>query len=140
MARVNLPVLALAVVWWLIETSYFGWHAFPANTPELFADGLALTLAAVAFLFAPKRRHAEARATTAAPPPLLPEEPRSSFESRQAKWEQAASLLDELGQPGMAMSARGFAIIERQVHEKQAAKVVPLRGTSPASASSRELR
>ena len=33
MAKPNLPVLALALAWWLIETSYFGWHAFPTSLP-----------------------------------------------------------------------------------------------------------
>ncbi len=61
MAKPNLPVLALALAWWLIETSYFGWHAFPTSLPELFADGLALTLGAVAFLYGPKVKRTEAR-------------------------------------------------------------------------------
>lgn len=38
---------------------------------------------------------------------------------RQAKWELAASLLVELGEPGLASSARGHAIIERMVEEKR---------------------
>ena len=65
MAKPNLPVLGLAMAWWLLETSYFGWHAFPTSLPELFADGLALTLAAAAFLCGPKAKRSEARAAAA---------------------------------------------------------------------------
>ena len=64
MAKPNLPVLGLAMAWWLLETSYFGWHAFPTSSQELFADGLALTLAAAAFLCGPKGKRSEARAAT----------------------------------------------------------------------------
>jgi hypothetical protein len=52
--KVNRPVVALGVLWWLMETSYFGWNASAGSTAELFADGLALVFFAVAFAF-PRR-------------------------------------------------------------------------------------
>jgi hypothetical protein len=147
MARFNLPVLVLAVMWWLIETSYFGWNALPGSMPELFADGLAIALAGAAFLLTLERKRFVAHACVAdpGPPTAEPETAAqvtspSAFVSRQAKWSQTASLLDELGQPGMAMSARGFATIERHVQEKQASKLVPLRSLPTIGAEPRETR
>lgn len=49
MGRVNLPIFALGVLWWFLETSFFGWNQRPGSVPELFADGMALAFFAAAF-------------------------------------------------------------------------------------------
>lgn len=61
-----------------------------------------------------KREAAEARIAE-----LERDAARLGPSDRQAKWELAASLLVELGEPGLASSARGHAIIERMVEEKR---------------------
>lgn len=48
--KINWSIASIAAVWWWIETDYFGWNAKPASVEELFADGLALALFALAFL------------------------------------------------------------------------------------------
>ncbi|KAK6697040.1 hypothetical protein SNK04_013834 [Fusarium graminearum] len=42
MKRVNWPIVALGVLWWWMETSYFGHNVGPKSVAELFADGMAL--------------------------------------------------------------------------------------------------
>ncbi|MCC4618320.1 hypothetical protein LL972_20390 [Xanthomonas campestris pv. asclepiadis] len=51
MRKLNAPIALIALYWWGLETSYFGWNATPGSTTELFADGLALVLLAAAFAF-----------------------------------------------------------------------------------------
>ncbi|MBB3845248.1 hypothetical protein FHT13_002884 [Xanthomonas arboricola] len=50
--KLNVPIALVAVYWWGLETSFFGWNTSPGSTSELFADGLALALLAAAFAFA----------------------------------------------------------------------------------------
>ncbi|MBB3759262.1 hypothetical protein [Xanthomonas arboricola] len=52
MRKLNVPIALIALYWWGLETSYFGWNKTPDSTAELFADGLALALLAAAFAFA----------------------------------------------------------------------------------------
>ncbi|ATS54076.1 hypothetical protein [Xanthomonas citri] len=51
MRKLNMPTALIAICWWAMETSYFGWKTMPGSTTELFADGMALTLLAAAFAF-----------------------------------------------------------------------------------------
>lgn len=53
--RVNWPIVCFGVLWWYLETSYFGWNRSPGSVAELFADGMALVFFAAAFAF-PTRR------------------------------------------------------------------------------------
>lgn len=53
--KVNWPIVVLGVLWWLVETRYFGWNARPGSVAELFADGMALAFYAAAFAFPPSR-------------------------------------------------------------------------------------
>lgn len=55
MKRINWPVAVLGMLWWYMETSYFGWKTAPGSVAELFADGMAMAFYAVAFAFPPKR-------------------------------------------------------------------------------------
>ncbi len=55
MPKFNVPIALLGILWWYLETSYFGWNAFPNSVAELFADGLALAFYASAFAL-PQRR------------------------------------------------------------------------------------
>lgn len=55
MSRVNWPIVALGVLWWWMETSYFGHNARPESVAELFADGMALAFYAAAFAFPPRK-------------------------------------------------------------------------------------
>lgn len=55
MSRVNWPIVALGVLWWWMETSYFGWNNRPGSVAELFADGAALAFYAAALAFPPRR-------------------------------------------------------------------------------------
>jgi len=54
MNKVNWPIAWLGVAWWFLETKYFGWNAHPESVAELFADGGALAMFALAFAF-PRR-------------------------------------------------------------------------------------
>jgi hypothetical protein len=49
--RVNWPIAGLGVLWWWLETRYFGWNRSPGSVAELFADGMALAFFAAAFAF-----------------------------------------------------------------------------------------
>lgn len=53
-SRVNWPIVSLGLLWWLMETSYFGWNDGPGSVAELFADGAVLVFFAAAFAFPPK--------------------------------------------------------------------------------------
>lgn len=55
MSRINWPIVVLGLLWWLMETSYFGWNKSPSSVAELFADGAVLVLCAAAFAFPPKQ-------------------------------------------------------------------------------------
>ncbi|PZS88168.1 hypothetical protein [Stenotrophomonas maltophilia] len=55
MKRVNWPIVALGVLWWWMETSYFGHNVGAGSVAELFADGMALAFYAAAFAFPPRR-------------------------------------------------------------------------------------
>lgn len=48
--KINWSIAWIGACWWWIETDYFGWNAKPASVEELFADGLALGLFALAFI------------------------------------------------------------------------------------------
>ncbi|NJC38184.1 hypothetical protein GGR60_002738 [Xanthomonas arboricola] len=52
MRKLNVPIALIALCWWGMETSYFGWNKTPGSTAELFADGLGVALFAAAFAFA----------------------------------------------------------------------------------------
>lgn len=52
--RVNWPIAALGVLWWWMETRYFGNNVGPGSVAELFADGMALAFYAAAFAFPPR--------------------------------------------------------------------------------------
>lgn len=54
MSRVNWPIVALGLLWWAMETSYFGGNIGPGSVAELFADGMALAFYAAAFAFPPR--------------------------------------------------------------------------------------
>lgn len=56
MSRFNWPIVALGLLWWLMETRYFGWNDGPGSVAELFADGLVLVFYAAAFAFPPRRQ------------------------------------------------------------------------------------
>lgn len=56
MSRVNWPIVALGLLWLLMETRYFGWNDGPGSVAELFADGLVLVFYAAAFAFPPQRQ------------------------------------------------------------------------------------
>jgi len=51
MNRVNWPIASLGVLWWAMETAYFGWNSGPASVAELYADGVTLAFYAAAFAF-----------------------------------------------------------------------------------------
>ena len=53
MKRINWPIAVLGILWWYMETSYFGWNTAPGSVAELFADGMALAFYAAAFAFPP---------------------------------------------------------------------------------------
>ena len=53
MRRPNWPVIFIGVLWWAMETRYFGWNARPESVAELFADGLTLVIFAAAYLIRP---------------------------------------------------------------------------------------
>lgn len=55
MTRINWPIAVLGILWWYMETSYFGWNVGPGSIAELFADGMSLVFYAAAFAFPPKR-------------------------------------------------------------------------------------
>ena len=55
MSRVNLPIIVIGIIWWYMETKYFGWNTVPGSVSELFADGMALSFFALAFAFPPKK-------------------------------------------------------------------------------------
>ncbi|UXA48489.1 hypothetical protein M0D44_19805 [Xanthomonas prunicola] len=52
MRKLNVPIALIALYWWGLETSYFGWNKTPGSAAELFADGLGVVLFAAAFAFA----------------------------------------------------------------------------------------
>lgn len=54
MSRVNWPIVAIGLLWWAMETSYFGGNIGPGSVAELFADGMALAFYAAAFAFPPQ--------------------------------------------------------------------------------------
>lgn len=45
----NGPILFMAIVFWLGETSYFGWNWGPKSDAEMICDGIAFLLLALAF-------------------------------------------------------------------------------------------
>ncbi|OOW77140.1 hypothetical protein Xvtw_04110 [Xanthomonas campestris pv. vitiswoodrowii] len=49
---INVPIALIALYWWGLGTSYFGWNTSPGSRAELFVDGLAVALLAVTFAFA----------------------------------------------------------------------------------------
>jgi len=53
--HLNWPIAALGLLWWAMETSYFGWNTSPSSIAELFADGAALLFYSAAFAFPPDR-------------------------------------------------------------------------------------
>lgn len=55
MIRANWPIVALGVLWWWMETSYFGHNNRPGSVAELFADGMALAFYALALAFPPRK-------------------------------------------------------------------------------------
>ncbi|MCS4231380.1 hypothetical protein EDF77_1908 [Stenotrophomonas maltophilia] len=55
MSRANWPIAGLGVLWWWMETSYFGGNIGPGSVAELYADGLALVFYAAAFAFPPRK-------------------------------------------------------------------------------------
>lgn len=55
MKRINWPIAVLGILWWYMETSYFGWNMAPGSVAELFADGMAMAFYAAAFAFPPRR-------------------------------------------------------------------------------------
>lgn len=155
MPRANFPILVLAIVWAVLSTSYFGWNALPASTPELFADGLFLVFLTAAFALPGEprvRQRTERRRKTdhapsvqeapepleAAPAAVGGIDTEARFTARQAKWHEASRLLEELGEPGMAESARGFATIEAQVHKGRQSSVVPFTPASRIDKTGRE--
>lgn len=46
----NTQILFLAVVFWVMENSYFGWNWKPQSDAELLADGIVLVLLALAIV------------------------------------------------------------------------------------------
>lgn len=54
MSRVNWPIVALGLLWWAMETAYFGGNFGPGSVAELFADGMVLAFYAAAFAFPPR--------------------------------------------------------------------------------------
>lgn len=46
---INWPIVILGVLWWYLETKFFGWNQSPGSVAELFADGAALAFFAAAF-------------------------------------------------------------------------------------------
>lgn len=55
MNRVNWPIAGLGVLWWAMETAYFGWNSGPGSVAELYADGVALAFYAASFAYPPRR-------------------------------------------------------------------------------------
>lgn len=55
MRRINWPIAVIGIVWWWMETRYFGNNIGPGSVAELFADGLALVFYAAAFAFPPRQ-------------------------------------------------------------------------------------
>lgn len=51
--RINWSIWAIATLWGLLETAYFGWNLTPHSVPELFADGLCACLYAASVWRAP---------------------------------------------------------------------------------------
>ena len=51
MSRVNWPIALLGVMFWYLETKFFGWNVHPSSVSELFADGLSLAFYAAALAF-----------------------------------------------------------------------------------------
>lgn len=54
MSRINWPIAWLGILWWWMETSYFGNNYSPGSVAELFADGMALAFYALAFAMPPR--------------------------------------------------------------------------------------
>lgn len=48
--NVNWPIFAIAVLWGLLETAYFGWNWAPKSNAELIADGFTALLYALSFV------------------------------------------------------------------------------------------
>lgn len=46
----NFYVLFIAFTFWVLQNGYFGWNAFPHSDAELIADGITLTITALALL------------------------------------------------------------------------------------------
>ena len=49
MISMNIYIFFVAVVFGLVETSYFGWNFFPSTDAELVCDGIFLLLLTQAF-------------------------------------------------------------------------------------------
>jgi hypothetical protein len=47
---VNWPILVVAVGFYWLQNTYFGWNAAPRTDAELLADGITSLLFAMAFL------------------------------------------------------------------------------------------
>lgn len=43
-------IWACAVMFWLIETGHFGWHALPASDAEVICDGIVFVLLSIAYI------------------------------------------------------------------------------------------
>lgn len=54
--KVNWPIVVIGLLWWAMETMYFGNNARPNSVAELFADGMTLCIYAMAFAFPPKEK------------------------------------------------------------------------------------
>lgn len=46
--NINWRIVVLGVLWWYLETKFFGWNESPGSVAELFADGGALVFFAAA--------------------------------------------------------------------------------------------
>lgn len=42
--------LAIAIWFWIAETSYFGWNAWPQSDVEMVCDGIAMLLLSLSFV------------------------------------------------------------------------------------------
>lgn len=72
MDKVCWPIVWIGVVWWYLETQYFGWNPMPRSLAELVADGVALGFLALAFVVGnrgPARISVTAYVTPLPPPP-----------------------------------------------------------------------
>lgn len=52
--RVNWLVFFTGQLFWLIETTHFGWNAFPESDAEVICDGIVFLITALAFISPPR--------------------------------------------------------------------------------------